>query len=246
MKSLRVALAFLLAGTALIAQDQNARERARVPYQIGLEEMKTERFDDAARSFETAVKHDPTFDLAYYMLGRAHLARKAYASAVLALTRARNLYVAESSRQFKERQYGDQYRRERISELEDLISQYRDLPQTPEIQGQLRQLEERKRQFEDRDRMVNTENQVPAYVSLSLGSAHFRAGQLKEAEQMWLETVAADPRSGQAHNNLAVVYLETGRYDEADRAVRDAEKAGTKVQQALKDEIRKRRKAGTS
>jgi tetratricopeptide (TPR) repeat protein len=179
------------------------------------------------------------------MLGRAHLARKAFPSAVNALTKARSLYVGEASRQFGDRQEAERYRRDRRAELELLLSSLRSVPQTYQIQGQIRQVEETKRQLEDRDRLVSTAIMVPAFVSLSLGSAHFRSGNLPQAEKAWLEAIGADPRSGETHNNLAVVYLETGRYEEAERSVRSAEKAGLRVQPALKEAIRKKRKAGS-
>jgi Flp pilus assembly protein TadD len=67
---------------------------------------------------------------------------------------------------------------------------------------------------------------------------------MAEAEQAYVATVAADPKVGEAHNNLAVVYLETGRYAEAEKAVKAAEAAGLRVQPALKEEI-VRRKKGT-
>ena len=52
-------------------------------------------------------------------------------------------------------------------------------------------------------------------------------------------------RAGEAHNNLAVVYLETGRYDEADKAVKAAEKVGFRVNPMLKEDIAKK-KAGSN
>jgi len=66
---------------------------------------------------------------------------------------------------------------------------------------------------------------------------------MTDAEREYKATVAADPSSGEAFSNLAVVYLETGRIDEADKAVRAAEKTGFKVHPGLKDDIKKR-KAG--
>lgn len=69
-------------------------------------------------------------------------------------------------------------------------------------------------------------------------------GNRAEAEKAYKEAITADARIGEAHNNLAVVYLETGRLDEAERAIAAAEKAGFKVQAQLKEEIRNRRKAG--
>lgn len=234
----------LFCATLAVAQPQNARERARPAYTSGLEYMRVERFADAAASFESATSTDPSFELAHYMLGRAYLALKDYYAAVDALTTARDLYVADATRRFQDRAEGQRYRRTRIGELDDLLSQLRSLPrQTPEIQGQIRQLEEHRRQLEDRDRHVDADAGVPAFVLLSLGSAHFRAGNFGLAEQAWRDAVAADPGSGEAHNNLAVVLLETGRYDEAEQSVRNAEKAGRRVPQALKDEIKKRRKS---
>ncbi|HSG00368.1 MAG TPA: tetratricopeptide repeat protein, partial [Vicinamibacterales bacterium] len=110
-----------------------------------------------------------------------------------------------------------------------------------------RQFEERLRQIENLDREAASQKYlaVPAFVSLSLGSAYFHAGNLAEAEKAYLETVATDSKIGEAYNNLAVVYMETGRYAEAEQAVKDAENTGMRVPQALKDEIRKR-KGGTS
>jgi predicted Zn-dependent protease len=86
------------------------------------------------------------------------------------------------------------------------------------------------------------ENTVPPYVSLSLGSALFRSGRLTDAEREYKAAIAADPKSGEAFSNLAVVYLETGRIDEADKAVKAAERVGFKVHPGLKDDISKRKK----
>ena len=60
-----------------------------------------------------------------------------------------------------------------------------------------------------------------------MGSAYFRLQQWPDAEREYKAAIAADPKSGEAFNNLAVVYLQTGRFKEADDAVKSAEKAGT-------------------
>ena len=90
--------------------------------------------------------------------------------------KSRDLYIAQSSRQFVDKQEGQRHRRERLAELDDLIANLRAAtPQTFQIREQIRQLEERKRQVEDMDRAkdLTPDKQVPAYVSLSLGSAYF-------------------------------------------------------------------------
>ena len=49
----------------------------------------------------------------------------------------------------------------------------------------------------------------------------------------------------EAYSNLAVVYLQTGRFDEAERAVKSAEKVGFKVNPMLKEDIAAKKKAGS-
>ena len=52
------------------------------------------------------------------------------------------------------------------------------------------------------------------------------------------QLIAVEPKSGATLNNLAVLYLQTGRYKEADDAVKAAEKAGFKVHPQLKQDIK--------
>jgi len=44
---------------------------------------------------------------------------------------------------------------------------------------------------------------------------------------------------GEAHNNLAVLYMQTGRKAEAEEAVKAAERARFRVHPQLKEDIRK-------
>ena len=69
---------------------------------------------------------------------------------------------------------------------------------------------------------------IPAGVSMALGSAYLRLGQQADAEREYKAALAVDPKFGEAHSNLAVVYLMTARYDEAEAEVEAAEKAGFK------------------
>lgn len=251
-------LALVFATHALAQRQQSVidttRERARVPYETGLAQIRAEQYDAAVRSFEQAIDIDASFDMAHYMLGRTHMALRNYVAATIALARCRDLYQADSTRQFTTKSERQRVVRDRIRDVEQLIEDTRRAADDPRnanqrftLLEQVRQFEERKRQLQDLERndSLQSTNPVPAYVSLALGSAYFRSGKLQEAEQAYLATVATDPKVGEAHNNLAVVYMETGRLDQAEKAVKTAEKTGLKVQQALKDEIRKRKKAGS-
>jgi tetratricopeptide (TPR) repeat protein len=252
-------LVALVVPAPLSAQRQQSvinteRERAKVPYEEGLAQIRAEKYDEAVRSFQRAIELDSTFDMAYYMLGRTHMALRSYVAATIALTKCRDLYQADSTRQFADKSERQRILRDRIRDVDQLIDETKkalDNPANAQFRNtyleNIRQYEERKRQLQDQERNDSMQgiNAVPAYVSLALGSAYFRSGKLQDAEQAYLATVATDPKVGEAHNNLAVVYMETGRFDQAEKSVKAAEKAGLKVQQALKDEIQKRKKAGS-
>jgi len=74
---------------------------------------------------------------------------------------------------------------------------------------------------------------------LAIGSAHFRNGDRDSAGSAWEAAVQADPKLGEAHNNLAVYYMLSGRRADAETAVKNAEKAGFKVNPQLKADIKK-------
>jgi Flp pilus assembly protein TadD len=81
----------------------------------------------------------------------------------------------------------------------------------------------------------------PAEVLLSLGSAHFRSGNRDAAETHWKAAIEANPRLGEAHNNLAVIYMQTGRFAEAESELNAAEKNGVRVNPQFKDDLRRAR-----
>jgi Flp pilus assembly protein TadD len=80
---------------------------------------------------------------------------------------------------------------------------------------------------------------VPAEVLLALGSAYYRNGQAADAEREWLEAVHINSRFGEAHNNLAALYLQAGRKQDAESAVRSAERARFRVNPQLKADIQR-------
>lgn len=235
-----------IAGSQQSLVDYSARERAKAPYEAGIAHLRKEAFEAALKSFQQAVELDPSFDMAHYMLGRTHMVVRNYVAASVALNRARELFQADSTRQFTNKQERQQITRDRIRDLEQLIEDTRNAADLPanvtrrfSMLQDVRLYEERKRQLQDADRNegMRSTTAVPAFVSLALGSAYFRTGKLREAEEAYLAAVSTDPRIGEAHNNLAVVYYETGRFREAEQAVRAAEKAGVKVHPDLKSDI---------
>ena len=232
--------------------DRAVRERAKAPYEEGVEHFRKEAFESALKSFDQSIQLDSSFDMAHYMLGRTHMVLRNYAAASVALNRARELFQADSTRQFTNKQERQQVTRDRIRDLDQLIEDTRNAADLPanvtrrfSMLQDVRLYEERKRQLQDADRNegMRSTTAVPAFVSLALGSAYFRTGKLPEAEQAYRAALAADPKVGEAHSNLAVLYMETGRLEEAERAVKEAEKTGLRVNPALKEEIEKRKRS---
>lgn len=237
---LSLLLVALVSTNRLVAQADHARDRALPHYKIGLEEMRAERWDKAAVAFRQAVEFDPTFEMAYYALGRTNLSWKRYTEAATALSTCQKLYRSKTGRRFSNQQEAQRYRRDRMIEIDELIRQYSAGPQTGQSQQIVRQLSDQRQQIQEaiqRGTDVSIDATVPAYVSMALGSAFFRLGRLADAEREYKATIAADSKTGEAHSNLAVLYLQTGRYLEAEKAVKAAEKTGFKVNPMLKDDI---------
>jgi Tfp pilus assembly protein PilF len=90
-------------------------------------------------------------------------------------------------------------------------------------------------------RDVNETLPTPHWLSLALGSAHFRNQDFRRAEEAYRAAVEVKPDLGEAHQNLAVVYMVTGRLDQAEREVELAEEAGLRVPSGLRKDIEKRR-----
>jgi tetratricopeptide (TPR) repeat protein len=236
-----IGLAFLSLPLTLRAQVSPERDRARPYARAAWESMRTESWADAARAFQQAIDADREFEDAYYGLGLANMRLKNYAAAIQAYVKCRDLYQALTGKQFSNRQEAQRYRQDRMTEIDEVIRQLNTGPQTQSTQERLRQLQEQKRQIQEyaqRSAGLTVGQSVPAFVYIALGSAYFRIEQWADAEREYKAAIASDPKSGEAFNNLAVVYLQTGRAKEADEAIRSAERAGYKVHPQLKADIK--------
>jgi tetratricopeptide (TPR) repeat protein len=241
-----IAIAIIVAtAVAVTAQTRADRERARVQNKLGWEEMQAEAWEQAARSFQNAIDIDPLFEIPHYGLGRANMALKKFDAAIAAYERSRNLYHAQAGRRFANAQEAQRYRRDRLTEIDEQLREVQARPMFRGSADMIRQLQNQRRDIQEAIRRGDDTTiaaNVPAYVSLALGSAYFRAGRLDDAEREYKATIAADSRSGEAHSNLAVVYLETGRISDAYAALQSAKKTGFKVNAQLESAIQERRK----
>jgi tetratricopeptide (TPR) repeat protein len=224
--------------------DELGRQRALRHFEAGEASMRAEDWPAAAEEFRAAVRLDPGFVLAHYNLGQAYMALKSYPEAVRAYGACREALQSLAALGSEERAAAEARRDEELKDIRQSISAIESgRIKTVSPANSVLRLEERVRFLEAaRSKGAGGSMRVPAELSLALGSAHFRAGQLAEAEREYGEALQADGRHGPAHNNLAVLYWMTGRLDEADRAVKQAERAGFKVSPRFKKDLDKARK----
>jgi len=243
-KTLAFSIALLMFAVMAAAQTPPERQRAQTHNRMGWELMTAESWENAAKAFQQATSIDPTFQDAHYGLGRAQIALRQYVAAIATLTTCRQLYIAQAGQQFTNRQDAQRYRQDRITEIDEQIRQVQTMPPTSQQQNLLRQLNNQRRDIQNaivKGSSMSVDATVPPWVSLSLGSAYFRSGKLADAEREFKAAIGVDSRFGEAHNNLAVVYFETNRIAEAEASLKDAKKAGFRVNPQLEQAIKGRK-----
>jgi tetratricopeptide (TPR) repeat protein len=156
------------------------------------------------------------------------------------------LILREASLDRRAKAEMDRRRRDEIQELEDSLVRVRMgkiRGATPDGHQQIA-LEQRLSMLKDNQmRGDHGATRIPAELSLGLGSAYFRLAQLQPAEENYRAAIAVDGKLGAAHNNLAVIYMMTGRLDEATRAIQAAEKTGFTVSSRFKRDLKQREAA---
>jgi tetratricopeptide (TPR) repeat protein len=255
MTHLLASLPLLLLVTAPQAEtetlaDKVHRQEARRHYRAGEAYMGRESFEKAVAEFRTATGLDPDFVLAHYSLGQALMALNRHQEALDAYTAAREAIVAASHLNQKDRAALERDRRDQINELQESLQFVRSGKikgtggATTALETRIEQQLDQLREAEQRD--AETGPRIPAELSLALGSAHFHLGQLEDAEREYRAAIRTKGSLGAAHNNLAVVCMMSGRYEEARTEIRAAESAGFFVSPGLKDELETRASASSS
>lgn len=221
-----------------LASDADRREAFR-HYRTGQELLSGEQYEKAVEAFRRSIKYDPLLTDAHYGLGQSFMGLQRYASAIQAFNGCIDAVRRLHDLRQRDRVATDKAIDEEIRELKDSVRRVAS-GQVRVGQPQLKQtqLEQRIQELERSRSTLSTNFEVPATVLLSLGSAHFRNGDRAAAEQHWSEAVKVNSKLGEAWNNLAVIHLGAGRKKEAEDAVRNAERAGFRVNPRLKDDIR--------
>ena len=243
------AVLFSLAIQAGVASELTARqqEAASQHFRNGMQALASEKWDRAEAEFRAAIKIDPLFDAAFYGLGQLYMVKREYEAAVKAYIDSRNAFKAGADARATQKVTTDRRIRDQIQALNDYV---RSLERAgsrgnPNLVADLQRQRTRIRQLEAQLTLAaGSTPEVPAGLSMALGSAWFRTGNLAEAEREYLEAVRVDPGFGEAHNNLGVVYMLTGRYAQAEKEIALAEQAGFKVSAEFKADLKKRKGGG--
>jgi Tfp pilus assembly protein PilF len=222
------------AQTTNTARNTQALQR----YRAGQELLRAEQFEKAATEFSAAIDLDPLLALAHYGLGQSYMGLKRYTSAVQAFVDCRETYrkiigMRESNRREAQTRIDDE-----IRELQSTVIAIRGGRFKGYGESKITELEARIEELRRMREEHVTVFRPPSEVSLALGSAYFRNGDRDLAEAGWKNAVDINPRLGEAWNNLAVIYLTSGRKKEADDAVKNAERTGFRVNPRLKDDIK--------
>lgn len=219
------------------------RKEALQHYRLGQDALHSEHFDVAEQEFQKSAKLDPTLELAPYGLGQVYMATKRFRPAIVAFDKSREVFrvntvTAAGDEMAQQRRLNDY-----IKELEDQQSIYTQPGRnagSPLARVYLQTLATQIAAMKAaRLRTTSGPEPIPAWISLALGSAYFRTDATADAEREYRAALAVDPKLGEAHNNLAVVCLMTGRYPEADAEIKAAEKAGFRVNPQLKEDLKK-------
>jgi tetratricopeptide (TPR) repeat protein len=223
--------------------DGQRRAEAQQHFSAGQDGMHVEAFERAVREFKAAIELDPQLVLAHYNLGQAHMALKQYPEAVQAYLGCRQAIEHLNSLQQGQVVERDHEIDDQIHDLRDLIRRVRQ-ERTADPGNKIMMIEERIRVLEGiRGKGNDRHARVPAELYLALGSAYYRQGALADAEREYAEAIKSDAKLGPAHNNLAVIYMLSGRYKEARVALQKAEKSGFPVNPNLKRDLEAREAA---
>ncbi|HEX9365490.1 MAG TPA: tetratricopeptide repeat protein [Vicinamibacterales bacterium] len=222
-------------------------QRAQQHDRAGWTRVDAKDFGGAAREFEAALQVYPEYADALHGLGKSRMALKQYDAAARALERCRDSYAHAGTEDAEHRLLANRARENQLATLRRRLADL-EAPSTGSSRGGGPSSSTEVLEIKQQIREIQAEREpgpvtgkpapVPAFVSLALGSAYFRLDRLPDAEREFRAALAVEPKFGEAHSNLALVCLLTGRAKEAEEHVRVAEEAKFTVNPELKRQIR--------
>ena len=244
MTTIMLLLAFVACPVVPVVQT-NLTDRAHEHFRAGMNALATERYETAETEFKIAAQIDPLHDGAFYGLGQVYMATKRYPEAVKAYQDSRAAFLAGVAAEKVDAAASDRRVRDQLQVAKEYgrTLQRMSPTTTPTVAAAIERNREDIRQLEARLNKATggATPPIPAGLSMALGSAYYRTQNIEAAEREYVEAIKVSPKFGEAHNNLAVIYMITGRLDLAEKEVALAEQSGFKVNPKLKDDLKSRR-----
>jgi tetratricopeptide (TPR) repeat protein len=231
-------LSALTANPAATPPNADVMREAQLHVQAAEDKMQAQAWDDAVSELHAALALDSTIPIAYFNLGHCEMALKRYAEAEAAYRSSAKAILARVSE-------SEQERAQRYALTEEKIQDLRRKMQMLEGDLRAQAIESRIHVLEASRPTEGRTATVPPELNVALGGACLRQGKLSEAEQAFKDALKVNSKLGVAHNNLAVLYMLTNRFQEANDEVKQAEKAGFPVSPAFKKDLKAREKAAT-
>ena len=218
--------------------EESQRRKAIELYKKGEELLKGEKFEQAAEQFKKAIELNKDLVLAHYGLGQSYMALKRFPDAVQAFSGSRDAYYRLASLKVSDRMAAEAVGQQMVDEARTLtgVDGSGGRLGGKGVTSRLNVL----RDLEQAKRLDDGNPEPPAEISLALAGAWFRQGNLEEAEKENKNALKSRPDYGQAHSNLAVIYLMSGRIPDSRAALEKAEKSGFVVNPKLKEELDRR------
>jgi tetratricopeptide (TPR) repeat protein len=217
--------------------DEPSRREALDLFRAGQKLLLAEQFDKAADSFSKAISKDGLLTVAHYGLGQAYMNLQRFGDAIKAyegcIEATRMLHGLRQTNQFDVEKRRDAEIREMRETIQILQQSGRQLQAT--------RAEQHLQDLLNQRTAIAGPFRPPAEVLLAIGSAYFKGGDREGAEIQWKAAAEANPKLGEVHNNLAVVYMQTGRLEEAEQSLKLAEKAGFRVNPQFKEDLKKKK-----
>jgi tetratricopeptide (TPR) repeat protein len=240
-------LCFGLGLGGVIAQSTREIRQASALVQKGDRAFKSGNADKARRSFQKALEVVPDFPEAHLGLGHIAMTEARFEDALAEYTTAKEGYggISDLMLDLQAERYADAQREIRV--LEDQVRVINDT--TVKVSESTRttktlQLQERIRALRAMEYpTAENAHKPPPELYFHLGNALFRLGRREEALANWETCVGEDASFPLVYNNLAVIYMQLGRLDDAWGSLLKAEELGVTVNPDLKNDVRNRASA---
>ncbi len=220
---------------------------AKPSYDEAVKRFAKKDYEGARRALAVAIERLPNYAAAHLLLAKTHYVTKEYPAALVSVERAEDSWSAFSG--LAAEVYSDQqdavYRQrrsldERLIQLRGELSNATGLAPAvrDRIVEQINQLERDKAELDRFQSAVPaTVSGVPAEYYFVHGNILLRMNRLDEAEAHYRRAITANPKYGEAVNNLASLYYQAGKMQSALQVLEEAEQRGLPINPELKQAV---------